>query len=63
MDNMKERRKILLEALEQLESEIQILLTRINNVRVAESTLDDDEFVCWIEENDLEDGFEIIRLF
>lgn len=62
MDNMKDVRKRILETLDELENEIQILLTRINNVRVAESVLDDDEFVLWIDENDLEDGFEIIRL-
>lgn len=59
-----EKRRRILDALRVIDNDIQILLIRINKVRVAEATLDDDAFEDWIKQNgDLEEGLATIRLF
>lgn len=59
-----EQRQRILDVLRAVDNDVQTLLIRINKVRVAEATLDDDAFEDWIEQNaDLEEGLVHIRLF
>ena len=58
-------RQRILDVLRAVEDDVQTLLIRVNKIKVAEATIeDDDAFEDWIEQNgDLEEGLVHIRLF
>lgn len=62
--DMKEKRKQVLKELDEIESDMAVLMQRINAIRAAEATMDDETLLEWSKEyGDLEDGLIHIRLF
>ena len=62
--DMKEKRKQVLKELDELESDIAVLTSRINATRYVETMMDDEAFLEWVEKfGDLEDGLIHIQLF
>lgn len=62
--DMKEKRKQVLKELDEIESDMAVLMQRINAIRAAEATMDDETLLEWSKEyGDLEDGLIHIQLF